>query len=204
MPPLKPLKEHSQGQPSGCLDHSVQRHTWAQPATIRNLVQGWSHAQLVPSNCGRMCTFTNEDIIALGCITTKAMNTNNVFIFTFVLISHAFLMHGYNVRRKTPNKGEQNEKWLPHPGLVRGPKEGGNAASPLHSRGFPTKGNKIRSSCLTLAFSGAQKRGKMLRHPCIRGSPNKGTKSEGTQKRGQNQKCLHHPSLLGVTHSVET
>ena len=27
MPPLKPLKEYSQGQPSGCVDHSVQRHT---------------------------------------------------------------------------------------------------------------------------------------------------------------------------------
>ena len=27
MPPLKPLKEHSQGEPSGYLDHSVQRHT---------------------------------------------------------------------------------------------------------------------------------------------------------------------------------
>ena len=27
MPPLKPLKQYSQGQPSGPLDHSVQRHT---------------------------------------------------------------------------------------------------------------------------------------------------------------------------------
>ena len=44
---------------------------------------------------------TNEDIIALGCITTKAMNTNNIFIFTFVLISHGFLRHGYTVRRTT-------------------------------------------------------------------------------------------------------
>ena len=30
-----------------------------------------------------MCTLTNEDIIALRCITTKAMNTNSVFIFAF-------------------------------------------------------------------------------------------------------------------------
>ena len=29
-----------------------------------------------------------------------------------------------------------------------GPKEGGNAMSPLHSRGSPTKGNKIRSQNL--------------------------------------------------------
>ena len=33
MPPLKPLKEHSQGQPSSYLDHSVQRHT---PGTTSN------------------------------------------------------------------------------------------------------------------------------------------------------------------------
>ena len=74
---------------------------WAEPATISNLVQGWSQAQLVPFDCGRMCTFTNGDIIALGCITTKAMSTNNVFMFTFVLISHGFPRHGYTVRRKT-------------------------------------------------------------------------------------------------------
>ena len=44
-----------------------------------------------------------------------------------------------------PNKGEQNHKWLPHPCLLGGPKEGGNATSPLHSRGSPKKGSKIRS-----------------------------------------------------------
>ena len=47
----------------------------ARAATNRNLVQGWSQAQLVPSNCGSMCTLTNEDIIAFKCITTEAMNT---------------------------------------------------------------------------------------------------------------------------------
>ena len=36
------------------------------------------------------------------------------------------------------NKREQNQKWLPHPRLVRGPKEGENATSPLHSRRSPT------------------------------------------------------------------
>ena len=83
-----------------------------------------------------------------------------------------------------PNKGEQNQKWLPHPCLLGGPKEGGNARSPLHSRGSPTpsagskkqkrsptKGNKIRSGCLNPAFSGAQKRARLLRHPCILGDP---------------------------------
>ena len=34
-----------------------------------------------------------------------------------------------------PNKGEQNQKRLPHPCLLGGPKEGGNAMSALHSRG---------------------------------------------------------------------
>ena len=43
----------------------------------------------------------------------------------------------------------------------------------------PTKGNKIRSGCLTPAFSGAQKRAKMLCHPCIIRDPQqRGTKSE--------------------------
>ena len=41
-----------------------------------------------------------------------------------------------------PNKGEQNHKWLPHPYLLGGPKEGGNATSPLRSRGSPNKGSK--------------------------------------------------------------
>ena len=66
-----------------------------------------------------------------------------------------------------PNKGEQNHKQLPHPCLLGGPKEGGNATSHLHSRGSQTKGNKITSGCLTLAFSGAKKRAEMLRHSYI-------------------------------------
>ena len=53
------------------------------------------------SNYGRMCIFTNEDIIALGSITTKAMNTNNVFIFAFGLISHGFPRHGYTICGET-------------------------------------------------------------------------------------------------------
>ena len=64
---------------------------------------------------------------------------------------------------------EQNQKWLPHPCLLGGPKKGGNATCPLHSRGSPTPsaGNKIRIGCSIPAFSGAQKRAEMLRHPCI-------------------------------------
>ena len=44
--------------------------------------------------------------------------------------------------RGSPNRGGQNQDWLPHPCLLRGPKEGGNAVSPLHSWGSPTKGTK--------------------------------------------------------------
>ena len=46
-----------------------------------------------------------------------------------------------------PNKGEQKQKCS------------------------PTKGNKIRSSCLTPPFSGAQKRAEVLCHPRVLGGP---------------------------------
>ena len=44
-------------------------------------------------------------------------------------------------------RAEQNKKWLPHPCLLGGPKKGGNATSPLHSRGSPTRraGSKMRT-----------------------------------------------------------
>ena len=47
-----------------------------------------------------------------------------------------------------PDIEEQNLKWLPHPCHLGGPKEGGNAAAPLHSQGSPTPnaGSKIRSA----------------------------------------------------------
>ena len=53
-----------------------------------------------------------------------------------------------------PNKGEQNQNWLPQPCLLGGPKVGGSATSPRCSRGSPTKGSKIRIGCLSHAFSG--------------------------------------------------
>ena len=92
------------------------------------------------------------------------------------------------------NKGEGNQKWLPHPCLLGGPKEGGNAMSPLHSRGSPTKGNKIKSGPLTLAFSGAPKRAEMLRKAYVLEDP---------QPSGQNQKWLPHPSLSGAQKRAE-
>ena len=88
----------------------------------------------------------------------------------------------------------------------------------------PTKGNKVTSGCLTLAFSGAQKRAEMLRHPCILGDPQttgekirRGTLTldfsgahkwakmlchpcilkDPQNKGGQNLKRVPHPCLLG-------
>ena len=99
-----------------------------------------------------------------------------------------------------PNKGEQNQNWLLQPCLLGGPKEGENATSPQHSRVSPIKGNKIKTGYLTHAFSGAQKRAKMLCHPCIRGDPQRqarGAKSERVPNKGeQNQKWLPQPCLL--------
>ena len=43
-----------------------------------------------------------------------------------------------------PNIGEQNQKWLPHPYLLGGPKEGGSAMSPLRSRGPLQKGRETK------------------------------------------------------------
>ena len=42
----------------------------------------------------------------------------------------------------SPNKGGQNQKWLPHTCLLGGPQVGGNAASTLHSGGSPNKGGQ--------------------------------------------------------------
>ena len=65
----------------------------------------------------------------------------------------------------SPNKGGKNHIWLPHPCLVRGPKEGGSATKTLHSRGPQTKGDNIRIGCLTPAFLGAHKRVESLHNP---------------------------------------
>ena len=62
-----------------------------------------------------------------------------------------------------------------------------NDMSPCILGGPQTKGDKIRSGCLTPAFSGAHKRADVLRNPCILGGP---------QQRRQNQKSK---PTLGVT-----
>ena len=95
----------------------------------------------------------------------------------------------------------QNQKWLPHPCLLGGPKEGGNGNSPPVFSGVPNAkfgGGKIKRGYLTLACSGAEKKAEMLCHPCILRGPQRqarGAKSEvaastlpfGRPKRGR--KC---------------
>ena len=77
-----------------------------------------------------------------------------------------------------------------------GPKAGGNATSPLHSRGSPTKEDNIRIGYLNLAFSGAQKRAEMLHHPCILGGPQQRGQNQSGPKRGR--KCYVTPAFSAV------
>ena len=88
-----------------------------------------------------------------------------------------------------PNNGDK---------IKVGPKEGGHATSPLHSRGSPTPsaGRKSEVATSPPAFSGAQRRAEMLHHPCI---------LRASQQRGQNQsgpkggrKCYITPAFSGV------
>ena len=86
-----------------------------------------------------------------------------------------------------PNKGGQDENWLAQPCLFKGTKVGGNAMSPLHSRGAPKKGTKSKR---------AQKRAEMLHHPFILGGPQQNGKNQSGPKRGQ--KCYITPAFSGV------
>ena len=88
-----------------------------------------------------------------------------------------------------PNIGEQNLKWLPHPCLLWGPKEGRNATLPVHCSVIPNIGKKNQ---------------KWLPHPCLLGGPKGGRNatsplhcSEIPNIGEKNQKWLPHPCLLG-------
>ena len=93
----------------------------------------------------------------------------------------------------------------------------GNHSAHPNNHELSTSNNKTRSGCLTPAFSAAQKRAEILRHPCILGDPQRqarGAKSEvvvpnkrnkirsacltpafsGPQKRAE---MLRHPCILG-------
>ena len=68
-----------------------------------------------------------------------------------------------------------------------GAKQGGNATSPLHSRGSPTKGTKSNR---------AQKWAEMLHHPCILGGPRQRAQNQSGPKRGR--KCYITPAFSRV------
>ena len=70
-----------------------------------------------------------------------------------------------------PNKGEQNQKWLPHQCLLGGLKHGGNARSPLRSWGSPIKGKYIKSGCLPLPSREPKKGRKCYITPAFSGFP---------------------------------
>ena len=55
----------------------------------------------MPTNRGRMCTLTNENVIPIRCITTKAVNTNNVLILIYIFLSHGFLRDRCGIGRQT-------------------------------------------------------------------------------------------------------
>ena len=82
--------------------------------------------------------------------------------------------------------GEQNQNWCR-------PQLGGNATSPLHSRGSPKNmGDKIGIRC-------AHKWAEMLHHPCILGDLQKtwGTKSELVGPTS-GRKCYITPAFSGI------
>ena len=91
----------------------------------------------------------------------------------------------------SPRQGANNN-WLPHPCLLQGPQVGGICYVTLAFSGHPNakRGEKIRSGYLTPAFLVVHKWAELLRNPCILGGPQR-------QARGDDQKWLPHPYLLG-------
>ena len=89
----------------------------------------------------------------------------------------------------------QNQKWLHHPCLLRGPELGGLATQPLPPWGSPERGDKIRSGYITPAFSGGRNWAEWLHNPCLLWGP---------QKWGLNQKRLHNPYRLTSAQSGDT
>ena len=70
-----------------------------------------------------------------------------------------------------PNKGVNKQKWLPHPRLLGGPKEGGNATSPPCILGVPQR--QARGGKKMVPNIGEQNQ-RCLPHPCSLGGPKEG------------------------------
>ena len=88
--------------------------------------------------------------------------------------------------RGSENKGTKS-KVANSPLPSRGPTSGRKCYATPAFLGVPKQGDKIRSGCLTPAFSGGHKWVEVLHHPCNLGRPH---------TRGQNQKWQPHPCLL--------
>ena len=56
---------------------------------------------MVPTNGGRMCTLTNENVILVRCMTIGVVNTNNVLILIFIFLGHRFLRDGCSIGKQT-------------------------------------------------------------------------------------------------------
>ena len=97
------------------------------------------------------------------------LKNTQLSLWSIVNLSRAEMLH-HPCIFGGPQQREQNQNSKPTPGVTMmhhttkrrfkdcpgflngtgrlGPKEGGNATSPLHSRGSPTKGDKIRTQNL--------------------------------------------------------
>ena len=86
---MQPSMVHSHDQPSGYRVLLVHRHT--QDTTHKPYGSPREEAQLVPTDRGRMCTLTNENVIPITCITIEALNTNDLLVLIFIFLGHGFL-----------------------------------------------------------------------------------------------------------------
>ena len=97
-------------------------------------------------------------------------------------------------------RGHKIQKWPPHPCLLRGPKEGGNATSPLHSRGSREERTKSEVVASPLLSYGPTE-GVNATRPCILGDPQRqarGGKAQVVPNKGeQNHNWLPQPWVLG-------
>ena len=91
-----------------------------------------------------------------------------------------------------PSEGSRIRNGCLSPALLGGQKEGGNATSPLHSRGSPTASawNKNRTGCLTVTSWHPKRGQKCYVNPLSSGVPI-------AKRGGQNERWPSHPCLHG-------
>ena len=99
------------------------------------------------STSGKESSASSEDGNSSSSSSSSSSSTSS---FGVEVVPKKKAVPGKGTKRswESANKGGQNRKWLPHPCLLRGPKEGRNATSPLHSRGSLAKGTKSKVAAL--------------------------------------------------------